>query len=100
MSNRGAAVQQLASTVFGVGAQYGVMLPFSRKHEYEADYIGMALMTIAGYDPNAALAFWQKMSAGTQASVPEYMSTHPSDANRIAAIKKNLAGIKAKYQKK
>lgn len=100
VSNRGAAVQQLASTVFGVGAQYGVMLPFSRKHEYEADYIGMALMTIAGYDPNAALAFWQKMSAGTQASVPEYMSTHPSDANRIAAIKKNLAGIKAKYQKK
>lgn len=100
VSNKSAAVQQLAGAVFGVGAQYGVMLPFSRKHEYEADYIGMALMTIAGYDPGAALAFWQKMSSGKQASVPEYMSTHPSDANRIAEIKKNLPGIRAQYQRK
>lgn len=99
VSNRSAAVQQLASTVYGVGAQYGVMLPFSRKHEYEADYMGMVLMTIAGYNPDAALGFWQKMSAGNQASVPEYMSTHPSDASRIAEIQKNLSGIKEKYKK-
>lgn len=100
VGNKGAAVQQLAGAVYGLGAQYGVMLPFSRKHEYEADYMGMVLMTIAGYNPDAALAFWQKMSAGNQASVPEYMSTHPSDANRIAEIKKNLPGIKAKFRKK
>lgn len=100
VGNKGAAVQQLAGAVYGLGAQYGVMLPFSRKHEYEADYMGMVLMAIAGYNPDAALAFWQKMSAGNQASVPEYMSTHPSDANRIAEIKKNLPGIKAQMKKK
>lgn len=100
VGSKGAAVQQLAGAVYGLGAQYGVMLPFSRKHEYEADYMGMVLMAIAGYNPDAAVAFWQKMSSGNQASVPEYMSTHPSDANRIAEIKKNLPVIKAQMKKK
>lgn len=97
VANKTAAVQQLASTVYGVGAQYGVMLPFSRKHEYEADYMGMVFMTMAGYDPESAVGFWKKMSAGKSGSTPEFMSTHPSDAARVAEIQRVLPEIKAKY---
>lgn len=100
VSNRSTAVQQLATSVYGIGAQYGVMLPFSRKHEREADYMGLVFMTMAGYNPDVAVGFWQKMSAGGSGSVPEFMSTHPSDATRIAEIKKWLPEIKAKYQPK
>lgn len=100
VSNKSAAVQQLASTVYGVGAQYGVMLPYSRKHEIEADYMGLVFMTMAGYNPEVALSFWKKMSAGGSSSAPEFMSTHPSDATRIEAIQKALPEIKTKYAKK
>lgn len=100
VANKSTAVQQLASTVYGIGAQYGVMLPFSRKHEYEADYMGMVFMTMAGYNPDAAVDFWKKMSAGSQGGkTPEFMSTHPSDAARIAEIKQVLPKIKAKFKK-
>ena len=74
-----------------------VMLPFSRKHETEADYMGLILMTMAGYNPNVAVTFWQKMSAGGSGSVPEIMSTHPSDATRISDIRKHLPEMK-KYK--
>jgi predicted Zn-dependent protease len=97
LSSSSAAAQQLASTVYGLGAQYGVMLPFSRKHESEADYMGLILMTMAGYNPNNAVTFWQKMSANGQNSTPEFMSTHPSDATRIAAIQKYLPEM-SKYR--
>ena len=100
VSNKSAAVQQAANTVYGVGAQYGVMLPFSRKHESEADYMGLVFMAMAGYNPDVAVNFWQKMSAGKNGSTPEFMSTHPSDATRIANIQKELPEIKAKYGKK
>lgn len=99
VSDKSAAVQKAAETVYGIGAQYGVMLPFSRKHESEADYMGLVFMTMAGYNPDVAVGFWQKMSAGSGGSVPEFMSTHPSDATRIADIEKELPVIKAKYQK-
>ena len=74
-----------------------VMLPFSRKHESEADYMGLILMKMAGYNPDVAVTFWQKMSAGTTGAVPALLSTHPSDAQRIRDIQKALPGIKAKY---
>jgi predicted Zn-dependent protease len=89
LSNKSEAIQKAGSTIYGLGAQYGVTLPFSRKHETEADYMGLIFMTMAGYDPNVAITFWQKMSAGG-ASVPEFMSTHPSDATRIKDIQKIL----------
>lgn len=100
VSNKSAAVQQVASSVYGVGAQYGVMLPFSRKHETEADYMGLILMTMAGYNPEVAVKFWQKMSASSSGKVPEFMSTHPSDSRRISDIQKELPAIKQKYGKK
>ena len=89
LSKSPAALQTLGNTVYGLGAQYGVMLPYSRKQEYEADRIGLILMAIAGYDPNAAVPFWERMSQ-KGASVPEFLSTHPADANRIKEIKKVL----------
>ena len=73
------------------------MLPYSRKHESEADKMGLVLMSLAGYNPRTALTFWQKMSAASGASVPEFMSDHPSDANRIAAIEKDLPAIESEY---
>lgn len=91
------ATQSIASTVFGLGANYGVMLPFSRKHETEADNIGLVLMTMAGYNPDCALTFWQKMSAGSTNTKAEFMSTHPSDATRIANIQNQLPKVKQQY---
>ena len=86
-----------ANGVFGLGAQYGVMLPFSRKHESEADYMGLVLMTMAGYNPDAAIPFWKKMAASGGSKPPEILSSHPSDATRIAAISAAIPGIRAKY---
>ena len=83
--------------MYGLGANYGVMLPYSRKHESEADKMGLVLMSLAGYNPRTALTFWQKMSSASSASVPEFMSDHPSDANRIAAIEKDLPAIESEY---
>ena len=99
LSQKSEMVQAIAGTVYGVGAQYGVTLPFSRKHETEADYMGLILMTMAGYNPDKAVTFWQKMSASSGGKVPEFMSTHPSDARRISDIQKELPAIKAQYRK-
>lgn len=97
LSQKSAMVQTLAGKVYGVGAQYGVVLPFSRKHESEADYMGLIFMAMAGYNPDVAVKFWEKMSSAGGAKVPELMSTHPSDARRISDIQKELPQIKAKY---
>lgn len=93
LSEKSDIVQSLAGTVYGVGAQYGVMLPFSRKHELEADRMGLIFMTMAGYNPEVAVGFWQKMSAGSGGNIPEFMSTHPNDARRISEIKKILPEV-------
>lgn len=93
VSEKSAAVQSMAAQVYGLGAQYGVALPFSRKHETEADYMGLILMAIAGYNPDVAIGFWQKMSGNGQ-QIPEFMSTHPSDATRIKNFNKELPKIK------
>lgn len=97
VSQKSEMVQSMAAQVYGLGAQYGLALPFSRKHELEADYMGLILMTIAGYNPDVAVGFWQKMSAGG-AQIPEFMSTHPSDTKRIKEIQDELPKIKKKYQ--
>lgn len=98
LSEKSAMVKNVAGTVYGIGAQYGVMLPFSRTHELEADYMGLILMTIAGYNPEVAVNFWKKMSEQSGGGVPEFMSTHPSDSHRINEINKILPELK-KYKK-
>jgi len=93
VSGSSAVTQAVANTVYGLGSQYGVMLPYSRKHELEVDRLGLIFMAMAGYNPDAAVTFWQKMAA-QGSNVPEIMSTHPSDANRIEQIKKYLPEAK------
>lgn len=92
--------QALLGAAIGLGANYGVMLPFSRKHELEADKLGLIFMTIAGYNPEEAIPFWTRMaaSAGSGQKPPEFMSTHPSDAHRIQQIRALLPEV-MKYKK-
>ena len=87
---KGAAAQSLFNLGFGIGSQAGVLLPYSRKHEYEADKIGMYIMDIAGYNVNAAPAFWEKMLDGKNPNTNDFLSTHPSDAKRIAALQEAI----------
>jgi len=82
--------QAIYMSVFAVGAQYGAMLPYSRKHESEADHIGLIFMAMAGYDPREAPQFWERMSAGGGAAPPEFMSTHPSDDTRIRQLNEHM----------
>ncbi|MCP5241998.1 MAG: M48 family metallopeptidase [Burkholderiales bacterium] len=78
------ALGQTAVSLLGVGAQYGVIMPFSRLHESEADNIGAELMAKAGFDPTESIRLWQKMAQASQgAHPPEFLSTHPSHATRI-----------------
>lgn len=70
----------------GLGAQYGILMPFSRRHEAEADHIGLILMARACYDPRAAIEMWRNMAAAAEGQPPEFLSTHPSHETRIEVI--------------
>lgn len=95
LSEKSVAVRDLATTVFGLGAKVGMMLPYSRKHEYEADYMGIVFMELAGYDSDSSVTFWKKMAELGESSVPEILSTHPSDDKRIANLELKIAEAKA-----
>ena len=79
--------RNIFNTVYGVGSQLGT-LAYSRTHEYEADKLGMVFMAMAGYDPNRAVSFWQEMAALGGQAPPEFLSTHPSNENRIDELRK------------
>jgi len=98
LQNKPETTQALLGAAIGLGSQYGVLLPFSRKQELEADRLGLIFMTIAGYDPQEAIPFWQRMSAGSGQKPAEFMSTHPSDQRRIAQIQALLPEV-MKYKK-
>lgn len=89
VSQKSAAIQQGIGTLYGLGAQVAI-LKYSRTQESEADKLGLIFMAMAGYDPNQAIPFWQRMASGEKAAVPEFLSTHPSDERRISDIQKNL----------
>jgi predicted Zn-dependent protease len=100
-TNKQSAVSQQAfMTAYGIGAQLGFMLPYSRVHEKEADYLGLIFMTMAGYNPNEAVGFWQRMQADGGSQVPEFLSTHPSGTTRISEIKAAIPEILSKYKQK
>ncbi len=84
---------------YGIGSQIGVMLPYSRLHESEADHLGLIFMAMAGYNPEAAIEFWTRMSESGGAKPPEILSTHPSDEKRIADLKKLLPKAMEYYKK-
>lgn len=92
--------QQIFNSAYGVVSQVGVMLPFSRSHETEADKIGLTLMAIAGYDPEVAPDLWRRMQqeSGGQAP-PEWLSTHPSNQTRINNLESWAASAKAEARK-
>jgi predicted Zn-dependent protease len=100
LQNKPQETQNLFMTAYGVGTTVGVMLPFSRTHESEADRLGLVFMAMAGYDPTAAVDFWTRMAAQKGGGAPpEFLSTHPSDATRIANIKKHLPEAMSYYKK-
>ena len=99
MKNKPEQTQVIFGAAFGLGAQYGVMLPYSRAHELEADKLGLIFMAMAGYDPQTAIAFWERMASMGGQSPPEFMSTHPSDATRIQKIQEALPEALSYYKK-
>lgn len=99
LTNQSAATQQTINILYGIGANVGVMLPYSRKHEYEADHLGLIFMAMAGYDPTVAVGFWERMSTNGNAAAPEMLSTHPSDVNRIKKLQEILPEALTYYKK-
>lgn len=93
------AGSQLGQAVFGLGAQYGVMMPYARKQEHEADELGLVFMAMAGYNPQTAVQFWKRMmQASGGSSTPEFLSTHPADAKRIEYIEKVMPAVMQFYK--
>jgi len=84
VSGRSQQTQQIFAQAYGLGSTVGVMLPFSRSHESEADRVGLTMMAIAGYDPREAPELWKRMQANSSGQAPpEFLSTHPSTQTRI-----------------
>jgi len=100
LKSQPAQTQQLWMMAFGLGAQVGVILPYSRLHESEADHLGLIFMAMAGYDPREAVDFWQRMAEKKGGkSPPEFLSTHPADKKRIQNIKELMPDAMEYYQK-
>jgi predicted Zn-dependent protease len=91
--------QKIVLTAYGAASQYGAILPYSRKHEMEADAIGIRLMAKAGYDPSEAPLFWDRFASIKGSGAPmEFLSTHPSDARRSAALRELLPEAMRVYE--
>ncbi|HEY0432979.1 MAG TPA: M48 family metallopeptidase [Chitinophagaceae bacterium] len=99
LANKPAETRNLFLGAFGAGAQVGVLLPFSRKHELEADHWGLNWAAMAGYDPREAIGLWERMekAAGGQRP-PEFLSTHPSEGRRIDQLNKYMPEAMKYYQ--
>lgn len=94
-----AADQQALAQVFGLGAQFGALMPFSRSHESDADLLGLDLMADAGFDPRESVDLWQNMAAASQGQPVEWLSTHPSHGTRIGNLTKRMPRAMARYQR-
>ncbi len=92
LANKSQETQNLFMTAYGLGAQVGVLLPFSRKHELEADRWGLNFTAMAGYNPREAIPLWERMeAAGGGQRPPEFLSTHPSEGQRRAQLNKYMS---------
>lgn len=98
LSTQKETTQELALLAFGVGSTLGIVLPYSRTHELEADELGLYFMAMAGYDPRTAPTFWERMIAKGRSGTPEFLSTHPDPANRITDLQKNMPKAMEYYQ--
>lgn len=95
--SREEATQQRIHQAYGVASKYGVILPYSRTHESEADSIGLTLMAKAGYDPSVAPGFWERFANSAGPKPPEFFSTHPSDLKRAEQLREQLADAQILY---
>ena len=99
MASRPQATQQLWFAAFGLGAQVGFILPYSRLQEYEADRLGLIFIAMAGYDPEHALSFWERLAAEKEGKAPpEFLSTHPTDTSRINQIRTLMPEARRYYE--
>lgn len=99
LAEKPAQTREMWLGAYGAGSQVGVLLPFGRQQESEADRLGLAFMAMAGYDPRAAVPFWQRMAAqkGGKGG-PEFLSTHPADETRIAALEREMPEALRRYR--
>jgi predicted Zn-dependent protease len=86
------------AALLGLGAQVGVLLPFDRTQESEADQLGLSYMARAGFDPRGAIALWRNMAAQRNGAAPEFLSTHPSSQRRIAELERAMPQAMAQYE--
>jgi predicted Zn-dependent protease len=84
----------------GVGVQYGILMPYGRSHESEADIVGQKLMAEAGFEPKAAVELWENMAKASKGAPPEFLSTHPSNQTRIKQLTENLPNANQYYSNK
>ena len=98
MQDRPQRTQDIFRQSYGAASSLGVLLPYSRMHESEADRIGLTLMAMAGYDPRAAIPFWERMNKAGSGRVPQFLSTHPAPQSRIQNIQYYLPEAMAAYR--
>ncbi|MEN8152608.1 MAG: M48 family metallopeptidase [Acidobacteriota bacterium] len=98
--NKPNETRNLFRLAYGVGSQLGLLLPYSRTHESEADHIGLVLMASAGYDPGAAPEFWKRMAKKGGKKVPQFLSTHPAPEKRVERLNKLIPEVKRKHYRK
>ncbi|MGI8820563.1 MAG: M48 family metallopeptidase [Chthoniobacterales bacterium] len=91
--------QRAVMGALGAGAQFGILMPFGRRHETEADEIGLMYMARAGYDPQESIRFWRRMDASSEGGPPEFLSTHPSHGTRVAQLQALLPKAMLEYQR-
>lgn len=101
LASKPVETQNLFMMSYGIGSNIGVMLPFSRKNELEADRLGLMFSALASYDPREAIAFWKRMSEASGGNKPpEFLSTHPADETRIAELQKIMDQTVTQYYRK
>jgi predicted Zn-dependent protease len=98
LANKPQQTQAIFNQAYNVGTQVGVLLPYSRLHESEADHMGLIFMAMAGYNPAESITFWQRMKAQGGQKPPQILSTHPADDTRIANLQKELPEAQKYYK--